>query len=136
MPLRSSVVRRKLDAMAMHAGELPIDAAVARNLIDAQFPQWRSLHVRRVTSSGTDNAIFRLGDRLAARFPLQGAGPAATRQELESQAAAAGELAAATRFPVPALVALGEPAPATRSRGRCRPGCPVAPARRTTPPAR
>ena len=97
--------------MAMHAGELPIDAAVARDLIDAQFPQWRGLHVRRVTSSGTDNAIFRLGDRLATRFPLQGADPAASRRELESEAAAARELAAATRFPVPALVALGEPGP-------------------------
>jgi aminoglycoside phosphotransferase (APT) family kinase protein len=95
--------------MAMHAGELPIDAAVARDLIDAQFPQWRGLHVRRVTSSGTVNAIFRLGDRLAARFPLQSADPAATRRELESGAAAARELAAATRFPVPAPVALGEP---------------------------
>jgi aminoglycoside phosphotransferase (APT) family kinase protein len=95
--------------MAMHAGELPIDAAVARDLIRAQFPQWRSLHVRRVTSSGTVNAIFRLGDRLAARFPLQGADPARIRQALESEAAAAGELAAATRFPVPALIAVGEP---------------------------
>jgi aminoglycoside phosphotransferase (APT) family kinase protein len=95
--------------MAMHADELPIDAAVARDLIDAQFPQWRGLHVRRVASSGTDNAIFRLGDRLAARFPLLGADPAATRRELESEAAAGRELAVATRFPVPALVGLGEP---------------------------
>ena len=109
--MRSPAVRWKLDAVAMHAGELPIDAGVARDLIDAQFPQWRGLRVRRVTSSGTDNAIFRLGDRLAARFPLQGADPAATRQELESEAVAARELAAATRFPVPALVALGEPGP-------------------------
>jgi aminoglycoside phosphotransferase (APT) family kinase protein len=66
----------------MHAGELPIDAAVARDLIGAQFPQWRGLDVRRVASSGTDNAIFRVGDRLAARFPLQGADPAATRRAL------------------------------------------------------
>lgn len=97
--------------MAMHADELPIDAAVVRGLIGGQFPQWRSLHVRRVTSSGTVNAIFRLGDRLAARFRLRGADPAATRRELESEAAAASELAAATRFPVPVLVAMGEPGP-------------------------
>lgn len=97
--------------MAMHAGELPIDATVARDLIGAQFPQWRGLDVRRVTSSGTVNAIFRLGDRLAARFPLRGADPAAIRRELESEAAATRELAAATRFPVPAFVAQGEPGP-------------------------
>lgn len=95
--------------MAMHTDELPVDAAVARDLIDAQFPRWRELPVRRVASAGTDNAIFRLGDRLAVRFPLRSADPAATRRELESEAAAATELAAATRFPVPAPVALGEP---------------------------
>jgi aminoglycoside phosphotransferase (APT) family kinase protein len=97
--------------MAMHAGEHPVDAAVARDLIGAQFPRWRSLRVRRVISSGTVNAIFRLGDRLAARFPLQGTDPAAARRALESEAAAARELAAATRFPVPAVVARGEPGP-------------------------
>ncbi len=97
--------------MAMHADELPIDAALARELIDTQFPRWRGLPVRHVTSPGTVNAVFRLGDRLAARFPRQGADPAATRRALESEAAAARELAAATRFPVPAPVALGEPGP-------------------------
>jgi aminoglycoside phosphotransferase (APT) family kinase protein len=97
--------------MAMHADELTISAAVVRDLIGAQFPRWRALPVRRVASPGTVNAIFRLGDRLAARFPLQGTDPAAIRRELEDEAAAAGELAAATRFPVPEPAALGEPGP-------------------------
>jgi aminoglycoside phosphotransferase (APT) family kinase protein len=111
MRLRSSAIRRKLADMPMHADELPIDAATARDLVGAQFPQWRGLPVRHVTSSGTVNAIFRLGEQLAVRFPLRGADPAATRRELEAEAAAARELAAATRFPVPAPVALGEPGP-------------------------
>jgi aminoglycoside phosphotransferase (APT) family kinase protein len=97
--------------MAMHADELSISAAVVRDLIDAQFPRWRDLPLRRVASPGTVNAIFRLGDRLAARFPLQGADPAAVRRELADEAAAARELAAATRFPVPESVAIGEPGP-------------------------
>jgi aminoglycoside phosphotransferase (APT) family kinase protein len=63
MQLRSSAICLTLAAMAMHADELPIDAAVARDLIGAQFPQWRGLHVRRVTSSGTDNAIPGCGPR-------------------------------------------------------------------------
>jgi aminoglycoside phosphotransferase (APT) family kinase protein len=109
MWLRPGTVRLKLAVMAMHAEELPIDAAVVRDLVGTQFPQWRSLPVRRVASPGTVSAIFRLGDRLAARFPLQDADPAATRLELECEAAAARELAAATRFPVPAPTALGEP---------------------------
>jgi aminoglycoside phosphotransferase (APT) family kinase protein len=56
----------------VHADELPIDADMARDLIGTQFPRWRGQTVRRVTSSGTVNAIFRLGDRFAARFPLRG----------------------------------------------------------------
>jgi aminoglycoside phosphotransferase (APT) family kinase protein len=97
--------------MTMHADELPISAAVVRDLVGAQFPRWRGLPVSRVGSPGTVNAIFRLGDKLAARFPLQKADPAAVRRALASEAAAAGELAAATRFPVPEQVAVGEPGP-------------------------
>lgn len=82
--------------MAMHAGELTISSAVVRDLIGAQFPQWRALPVRRVASSGTVNAIFRIGGRLAARFSQQGADPAVIRRGLESEAAAARELSAAT----------------------------------------
>lgn len=111
MRLRPGSVRWKLAVMAMHSDELRIDAAVVRDLVDTQFPQWRDLPVRRVNSPGTVNAIFRLGDRLAARFPLRRADPAATRRELASEAAAARELAAATRFPVPLPAALGEPGP-------------------------
>jgi aminoglycoside phosphotransferase (APT) family kinase protein len=100
-----------LAAMAMHADELPVSADLVRKLIDEQFPRWRGQPVSRVSSPGTVNAIFRIGDRLAARLPLQGTDPDAARRLLESEAAAARELAGATRFPVPETVALGEPAP-------------------------
>jgi aminoglycoside phosphotransferase (APT) family kinase protein len=53
----------------MHADELDIDEALVGRLIAGQFPQWARLPVRRVPSSGTDNAIFRLGDALAVRLP-------------------------------------------------------------------
>ncbi len=95
----------------MHADELPVSAGLVTELIDAQFPRWRGLPVSRVDSPGTVNAIFRVGDRLAARLPLRGGDPAAARRALESEAAAARELAGATRFPVPEQVALGEPGP-------------------------
>ena len=98
-----------LTAMAMHADELPVSADMVRKLIDEQFPRWRGLPVSRVKSPGTVNAIFRVGERLAARLPLRGADAAAARRLLESEAAAARELAGATRFPVPEQVALGEP---------------------------
>ena len=95
----------------MHADELPVSAARARELLGAQFPRWRDLPVTRVDSPGTVNAVFRVGGRLAARFPLQGADPAAARRAQQAEATAAGELAAATRFPVPQPVAAGEPGP-------------------------
>ena len=121
-------------AMPMHAGELPISADVARDLVGTQFPQWRDLSVSRVASPGTVNAIFRIGDRLAARFPLQGTDPAAARRLLESEGAAARELAGATRFPVPGQVALGEPGPGYPLPWSVQAWLPGSP--RATPPAR
>jgi aminoglycoside phosphotransferase (APT) family kinase protein len=93
----------------MHADELPVSGELVRDLIADQFPRWRGLPVSRLASPGTVNAVFRIGDGLAARFPLQGTDPAVARRTVESEAAAARELAAATRFPVPAPAAIGEP---------------------------
>jgi len=93
----------------MHDDQLPVTAAMVRTLVDQQFPQWRALPVRRVDSQGTVNAIFRIGDELAARFPLRAADADAVRQSLVSEAAAARELAGRTRFRTPEPVALGEP---------------------------
>ena len=60
--------------MTMHADEFPIDGALVATLIAAQFPEWGGLPIRRVTSAGTDNAMFRIGDGLVARLPrIEGA---------------------------------------------------------------
>lgn len=53
----------------LHPDELDIDTALVARLVASQFPEWAALPVERVPSSGTDNAIFRLGDELAARLP-------------------------------------------------------------------
>jgi len=53
----------------MHADERDIDEALVRRLIAAQFPHWSPLPIELVASSGTDNAMFRLGDELAVRLP-------------------------------------------------------------------
>ena len=53
----------------MHPDEILADETLAARLVATQFPQWRDLPVTRVRHSGTDNAIFRLGDELAARLP-------------------------------------------------------------------
>jgi aminoglycoside phosphotransferase (APT) family kinase protein len=54
---------------AMHEREVPVDEALARRLVGEQFPNWSELALTQVEPAGTDHAIFRLGDRLAARFP-------------------------------------------------------------------
>jgi aminoglycoside phosphotransferase (APT) family kinase protein len=95
----------------MHADQLSVPARMVRALVDEQFPRWRHLPVRSLAASGTVNAIFRIGERLAARFPLQPQDVDAARRQLAAEADAARELAGRTRFPTPAPVAIGDPGP-------------------------
>jgi aminoglycoside phosphotransferase (APT) family kinase protein len=53
----------------MHADEVELDDAMVRGLLSAQFPQWAALPLRRIPDSGTDNAIYRLGDAMGIRLP-------------------------------------------------------------------
>ena len=53
----------------MHADELAIDAELVSKLVAAQFPAWASLTISPVPSAGTDNKLFRLGDRMVVRLP-------------------------------------------------------------------
>ena len=94
---------------SMHAGQLAVSVETVRALVADQFPQWTNLIVEPVRSEGTVNAIFRLGDRLAARFPLQPKDLSVARTFLQSEAEANRELVGRTRFPVPEPVAIGEP---------------------------
>src|SRR5215217_2737254 len=95
--------------MGMHADQLPLTARTVRRLVDEQFPEWRRLPIREIRSQGTVNGIFRIGDGLAARFPLRPGDETGARRVLAAEAAATSELRAATRFAVPEPVALGEP---------------------------
>jgi aminoglycoside phosphotransferase (APT) family kinase protein len=53
----------------MHEGEVDVDATLVERLVASQFPRWAGLSVREVRSTGTVNAIFRLGGGLCARLP-------------------------------------------------------------------
>lgn len=53
----------------MHAEEVDIDIGLVARLIAAQFPRWADLAIEPVPSSGTDNAIYRLGDDMVVRLP-------------------------------------------------------------------
>ena len=93
----------------MHRGQIDVTAQVVRRLVDGQFPQWRRLALTSVMSAGTVNALFRIGDRLVARFPLVGEDAEKTRVWLENEACAAAELAELTPIPTPLPVAIGSP---------------------------
>ncbi|MFJ4553935.1 phosphotransferase [Streptomyces sp. NPDC088817] len=95
----------------MHPHQLTVSPATVRALVNQQFPEWRSLPVRGIAEQGTVNAIFRIGDRFAARFPLESADAESAGRRLESEAEAARELVGSIRFPTPEPVALGEPGP-------------------------
>jgi aminoglycoside phosphotransferase (APT) family kinase protein len=95
--------------MTMHENQLRVAVDMVRELVSDQFPEWAPLSIAPIHSEGTVNAIFRIGDRFAARFPLQPGDVEATRQWLRSEADAAFELLEHTSFAVPAPVAIGEP---------------------------
>jgi aminoglycoside phosphotransferase (APT) family kinase protein len=58
-----------MTAGKMHADEVDTDASLVGRLLAAQFPQWAGLPIAPVSSAGTDNAIYRLGDDMAVRLP-------------------------------------------------------------------
>jgi aminoglycoside phosphotransferase (APT) family kinase protein len=53
----------------LHADEVPVSGALVQSLIEDQFPHWSRLPLQRMTSTGTDNAIFRLGPEMGVRLP-------------------------------------------------------------------
>lgn len=95
----------------MHNDQVELDSTVVCALINTQFPQWRTLPIRRLAPAGTVNALFRIGDSLAARFPLRDGDPEEVRTELEREAAAMAELVDHAGVPAPRPVAIGVPGP-------------------------
>jgi len=53
----------------MHSDEVDTDPSLVSRLLADQFPQWADLPIEPVESSGTDNAIYRLGEDVAVRLP-------------------------------------------------------------------
>ncbi|WP_372661640.1 aminoglycoside phosphotransferase family protein [Amycolatopsis kentuckyensis] len=83
-----------------------IDTALVRRLVDARFPEWAGLPLRRLTPAGSDHVIHRLGDELAVRLPRH---PGAIGQAAK-EAEWLPRLAPHLPLTVPAPVAVGEPA--------------------------
>ncbi|MFF4805888.1 aminoglycoside phosphotransferase family protein [Streptomyces sp. NPDC001351] len=95
--------------MTMHADQVDVTTEIVAALVREQFPQWSGKAIRLLPSTGTVNAIFRIGNDLSARFPLRPADAGEALAVLEREARASAELARVSRFPAPEPVALGEP---------------------------
>ncbi|MDQ2846624.1 MAG: aminoglycoside phosphotransferase family protein [Actinomycetota bacterium] len=95
--------------MRMHPDQVDVRMEVVAGLVASQFPEWRNLPVRPVLSHGTVNALFRLGDELVLRFPLQPSLEPALREELIDEQRSAALLAPHLPLPVPEPIALGDP---------------------------
>ncbi|HSB39623.1 MAG TPA: hypothetical protein VLD13_11085 [Gaiellaceae bacterium] len=55
----------------MHEGEIETDVAFVRRLLASKFPQWAGPPVEPVRSSGTGNALYRLGGELVVPPPAR-----------------------------------------------------------------
>jgi aminoglycoside phosphotransferase (APT) family kinase protein len=68
-------------ARALHPDEIPIDAPLVRRLVSRAMPAYADAPVRRLASSGSTNALFRLGEDLLVRLPRQPGGSATISKE-------------------------------------------------------
>jgi hypothetical protein len=69
-------------ARALHSDEIPIDAELVQGLVRRAMPAHADAPVRRLASSGSTNALFRVGDELLVRLPRQPGGSASISKEV------------------------------------------------------
>jgi aminoglycoside phosphotransferase (APT) family kinase protein len=89
----------------LHSDEIPIDAELVRAMVGRAMPELAGASVRRLASSGSTNALFRLGDDLLVRLPRQPGGSATIAKE----ATWLPTLAPLVPVAVPEVVAVGGP---------------------------
>src|SRR5262245_54241098 len=55
----------------MHEDQLVSDAELVREILRGQHQRWADGPITEITSTGTDHALYRLGDDAVARVPLR-----------------------------------------------------------------
>lgn len=93
----------------MHADQAELPVAVVARLAAEQFPQWQDRELHPVASTGTVNALFRLGEDVVLRFPLQPRTDEAMLESLTKEQDNARRIAGATRLEVPEPLGIGRP---------------------------
>jgi len=89
----------------MHDNEFPINVELVRSLVRTKFDPGQEFEVTAVDSEGTDNALYRVGGRLVARFPRIESASLNVRREWEWL----GRLAGRFKLSIPEPVHFGEP---------------------------
>jgi aminoglycoside phosphotransferase (APT) family kinase protein len=84
----------------MHADEVDTDPPLVRRLLAAQFPRWIDLTIEPVPSSGTDNALYRLGGDMVVRLPRHARTNGTLKREREWLPRLAPHLALAVPVPL------------------------------------
>ncbi|WLA53027.1 aminoglycoside phosphotransferase family protein [Bradyrhizobium elkanii] len=93
----------------MHDDQVHIDADIVRGMIIDQFPEYRHEPTEQLGTTGTVNAIFRIGSGVAARFPLRAREPVGCAEMLRNEAAAMTEFTRHSPFAAPRPLGLGQP---------------------------
>lgn len=93
----------------MHENQLSLDEEDAASLIAERFPEYRDHVVRRLETSGTVNAIFRVGEEATARFPLLSHDSPGPDPRPSREVSAMEEFLQASPFPGPRPLGTAEP---------------------------
>src|ERR1035437_795200 len=89
----------------MHDDQIETTTDLMRSLLAAQFPQWSDLPIQPVQESGTDHALYRIGDALVARLAII----EWAVDQAESDQRWLPLLAPSLTLPIPVPVAVGQP---------------------------
>ncbi|HEV7624560.1 MAG TPA: phosphotransferase [Amnibacterium sp.] len=114
----------------MHEGQWDLDVGTVGRIVADRYPAWAGLPVRPVASSGTVNALFRLGDEVVLRFPLAPDPEPSAVERIRAAQAVVGRLAPTVDVALPELLAVAGPHrayPGWSSGYRWLPGDPVDP---------
>lgn len=89
----------------MHNNEIPSNIQLIKKLIIEQFPQWKNLPIKHISSSGTDNTIYKLGTDMCIRVPRI----TQTEKQIKKEQCWLPKLAPFLPLPIPKLIGQGLP---------------------------
>ncbi|MBB4146194.1 aminoglycoside phosphotransferase family protein [Rhizobium rhizoryzae] len=92
----------------LHDDEIRVDVITASSLIHNQFPEFVDEEIQPF-HTGTDNAVFRIGLRATARFPLRPVEPDVRADTLRHESMAMDEFADHCPVPTPRPIGIGKP---------------------------